>query len=414
MKQKILKWLAVLFGVITLSAFGVACKEDKDIGDLTFKTFSVYNTVASGTVSNDTEVFSFKDEIACQDGTSFLVSEDMFGKTLYMAKKVPLEVGYNFFYILETVNGDVTNTYDVTIYRKDVYTVKFNTQGGTEIASQQVEEYGFATPPTKTPTREGFTFEGWDFDFTKPIMQNTTIKAKWMGAPYTLTIVYGNGQKDEQKTVTCGEELELDAPTQGKDGYVFTGWDVSVMPAENTVVTAQWQALFTVEGNTITGLTSYGRGSAEVVIPAKIDGVTIKGIANGAFSYEAFTSIKLPNGITSIGEEAFRGCALTSIEIPDGVTSIESETFEFCDDLTSIVIGNHVTNIKSWAFYNCGELTTVYYKGTESEWTELTDNMENFNSSLTDATCYYYVEDESDVPENGNYWHYVNGNPTAW
>ena len=39
-----------------------------------------------------------------------------------------------------------------------------------------------------------------------------------------------------------------------------------------------------------------------------------------------------------------------------------------------------------------------------------------YNTSLTSATRYYYVENESDLPaDNGNYWHYdENGNIAVW
>ena len=55
----------------------------------------------------------------------------------------------------------------------------------------------------------------------------------------------------------------------------------------------------------------------------------------------------------------------------------------------------------------------MYYKGTAEEWSEI--NMDFYNTKLTSATRYYYIENEADVPtDGGNYWHYVDGVPTAW
>jgi hypothetical protein len=49
------------------------------------------------------------------------------------------------------------------------------------------------------------------------------------------------------------------------------------------------------------------------------------------------TSIELPAGLKSIGEEAFCGCSsLTSIMLPAGLTSIGEGAFEGCSSMTSI------------------------------------------------------------------------------
>lgn len=59
------------------------------------------------------------------------------------------------------------------------YTVTFDTDGGSTIDSQQVEEGKFATVPAE-PTKDGYTFKGWDKDIaTTAITANTTFKALW-------------------------------------------------------------------------------------------------------------------------------------------------------------------------------------------------------------------------------------------
>ena len=68
----------------------------------------------------------------------------------------------------------------------------------------------------------------------------------------------------------------------------------------------------------------------------------------------------IPDGITSIGDDAFKGCSgLTSIEIPNSVTSIGNYAFFFCYGLKSIEIPNSVTSIGDDAFYNCEGLTSI-------------------------------------------------------
>ena len=182
---------------------------------------------------------------------------------------------------------------------------------------------------------------------------------------YTITIDYDNGQEDLKITQAYGSAIEYELPTNlTREGYIFNGWDKeipSTMPAENITITAEWLAIFTFSGNTITGLTTHGRQFSEIIIPEKIDGVTIKNIGSFAFKFcTSLTSIVIPNSVTSIYFGAFSGCdSLTSIEIPNSVTSIGSEAFLDCDSLTSVVIGESVTNIGNCAFSDCDSLTSI-------------------------------------------------------
>ena len=82
---------------------------------------------------------------------------------------------------------------------------------------------------------------------------------------------------------------------------------------------------------------------------------SVTSIGSGAFSYcKNLTSIAIPNSVTSIGNSAFDNCTnLTSIAIPNSVTSIGNSAFYNCTNLTSIAIPNSVTSIGANAFYNC-------------------------------------------------------------
>ena len=88
---------------------------------------------------------------------------------------------------------------------------------------------------------------------------------------------------------------------------------------------------------------------------------TLTSIGNYAFNAcYALTSIDLPDGLTSIGDLAFSGCkALTSIDLPDKVTSIGECAFQMCYALTSITLPAGVTSIGEMAFYLCDALETV-------------------------------------------------------
>ncbi|MFA7588981.1 MAG: ABC transporter substrate-binding protein [Acholeplasmataceae bacterium] len=76
------------------------------------------------------------------------------------------------------------------------FVVSFNSNGGSYVAPQVVEEGKLATKPAN-PTREWFSFDGWyilgtdeEFDFTDPVVANIVIEARWKDAEYTQGNTY--------------------------------------------------------------------------------------------------------------------------------------------------------------------------------------------------------------------------------
>ena len=89
---------------------------------------------------------------------------------------------------------------------------------------------------------------------------------------------------------------------------------------------------------------------------------------SGAMTDRAFQSnvliesVSLPEGVTSIGDEAFYGCSsLTAINIPESsqLTSIGRSAFSGCSSLATITIPEGVTSIGDDAFYHCSGLTAI-------------------------------------------------------
>ena len=77
---------------------------------------------------------------------------------------------------------------------------------------------------------------------------------------------------------------------------------------------------------------------------------------------------------------------------------------------SAIVSHCSVTEISSGAFADC-DLKAVYYEATQSEWDQI--SIGSFgNETLTNATRYYYSE--SQPTEEGNFWHYVDGEIVVW
>lgn len=92
---------------------------------------------------------------------------------------------------------------------------------------------------------------------------------------------------------------------------------------------------------------------------------SVTSIGNYAFSNcKSLTSAAIPNSVTSIGNYAFVQCySLTSMTIPKGVMSIGESTFYDCRSLTSVTIPGGITSIGNSAFGGCDSLTSVTIPG---------------------------------------------------
>lgn len=87
----------------------------------------------------------------------------------------------------------------------------------------------------------------------------------------------------------------------------------------------------------------------------------VNSIGDKAFEdCEQLSEAWLPDGLTHIGDSAFKNCRnLKSIDIPDTVYVIEREAFYNCDSLYSIEISPIVSELKSSTFLGCESLTDV-------------------------------------------------------
>lgn len=112
------------------------------------------------------------------------------------------------------------------------YTVTFNSQGGSEVASQAVyagEKIVKPANPTKEKEyfvdwyKEAECTNVWDFE-NETVSQDITLYAKWTSIAYTVTFETNGGSAIEAQLVPEGTFATKPVPAPTKEGYLFEEW----------------------------------------------------------------------------------------------------------------------------------------------------------------------------------------------
>jgi len=129
---------------------------------------------------------------------------------------------------------------DMTLYAQwtqQTYTISFNSQGGGDVSQMSgIAVGGSITLPT--PSREGYTFDGWytlaeggekagDAGGSYTGNGNITLYARWTQIFYTVSFSLGGSNTYEKlDNITYGTSITL-LPTPSRAGYTFDGWYTS-------------------------------------------------------------------------------------------------------------------------------------------------------------------------------------------
>ena len=228
--------------------------------------------------------------------------------------------------------GNIT----LTAHWTQCFVVTFNTNGGSSVSTQAVEDQSCATEPG-APTKPGYDFGGWytdstlnnGFSFTTPISDNINLYAKWN--PRNDTNYYIKHYKQK----TTGSEYDLvetetrqgttDQPTtiSSSDAKTYTGFNVSsTNTIQNVTITGNGEAVVNIYYDRLTFQVKYDDG----VTTETISVPSAETYRYGATVNIDFTSIGTRPGYTFAGWN-------------DGSTTYTSSgTTSFIMDLSAVTL----------------------------------------------------------------------------
>ena len=198
------------------------------------------------------------------------------------------------------------------------YTITFDTAGGSAIAPI-TQDYGTAITAPAAPTREGYTFTGWDktIPATMPA-GDMTITAQWTVNQYTITYDLDGGTAEGNPDTYTVETDAFTLKNPTRPGYTFTGWSGTGLTGEDNLTvtipkgstgnrsyTAHWSLntysiTYDLNGGTASGNpTSYTVESATITLnqPTKT-GYTFTGWSGTDLTGEDNLTVTIPAGST--------------------------------------------------------------------------------------------------------------------
>lgn len=167
------------------------------------------------------------------------------------------------------ITVSVSGVYTVSAPAGSMATITFDAKGGSAVESKSLP-IGGILGSLPTPTRTGYTFDGWftdDGTFANQVDANTTVTgattlyAKWTAKIVTVTFNTNGGVNlgagEAEKAVMYGDTYGV-LPTPERSGYGFRGWwtavdggtqvttDTTVTATEDHALYAHWVELKTI------------------------------------------------------------------------------------------------------------------------------------------------------------------------
>ena len=191
--------------------------------------FEVNGTELFVKTPNAQEYFVLSGTITVSPYATWTVTSDIAGKEEVPSATVALEVGDNTYYINVTSgNGSNKKQYTVNIRRREIYSLTYVFNNGSENEVLQVEED--SKIENKAAEKIGYTFvewnsgtEAWNFE-EDVISGNVTLNAVWQANEYDVTFDAAGGSEVEACKAVYDSAYTWQVPLRA--GYTFLGWKV--------------------------------------------------------------------------------------------------------------------------------------------------------------------------------------------
>jgi len=213
--------------------------KEKD-GTSEYTASTIYSTANSITLKAEWEIQKFT-VLFKTDGSPVPPQTVEYNKTATKPPD-PTRPGHTFIGWEFDFESYITENIEIqAIWEINKYTVSFNSNGGSAVKPQDVIYNQRATKPSPDPTREGYDFDGWDFNFNTPITQNITVNANWEIQKFTVLFKTNGSIVPSQIVEYYGKATKPPDPT--RPGHTFIGWefDFESYITENIEIQAIWE-----------------------------------------------------------------------------------------------------------------------------------------------------------------------------
>lgn len=272
---------------------------------------------------------------------------------------------------LEPITVDIPAEEEPTLYTVTYYT------GEGEVYTQQQYEAGATITLPENPSKENYTFKGWDQELTTMPEQDLNVYAVWEKVVVKHTITYViDGETVGTQEYEEGETIVALVPDE-KAGFTFDGWAnlPATMGTEDIIVTGSYTEIPAIPtsgtcGTSATWSFDEATGVLTISGTGAVKDYTSSDNAPWSADFGALiTSVVVEEGITKIGNYAFYNDSLTEATLPSTLTEIGGAAFRgsSIEKITMPLVATVGNNA-----FNCEYLNTVIATGTKEQYYAMT------------------------------------------
>lgn len=246
-------------------------------------------------------------------------------------------------------------------------TVTFKDYDGTILKEELVEHGKSATAP-EVPSREGYTFDKWDFNFDSPILGDITINALWTPNKYKINYDISDELMEQTQIVMYDNQYELITPK--REDFIFIGWYYNNILFTNGIwdllnditLTPKWS----LENITLSGETYIYNGEVRSLeIEGKLpEGIEVDYINNDKVNvgdYQVTAKFVDTTGIIENIESLYANLVIKILQAPQNV-SINNGILSWDEVEGAVsykVIVNDIEYITTNTYYNFSTVDTI-------------------------------------------------------